>query len=57
MSTTSISGFWYIFERAYETPCTKIGYCMLMSSTSISGFWYIYERAYETPQYVRDSLD
>ena len=59
MSTTST--FWYIHERAYETPCTirdshkhahictKTDPVSLMSTTST--FWYIHERAYETPQY------
>ena len=60
MNTISISGFWYIYERAYETPQYGIlistpiyvpKSSMLLSTTSISGFWYIYERAYETPQY------
>jgi hypothetical protein len=56
-----MSGFWYIFERAYETPqyenliSTPYIYVpkssVVMSTTSMSGFWYIFERAYETPQF------
>jgi hypothetical protein len=63
MSTTSITVFWYIYERAYEKPkwgilISTLKYVLkssiLMSTTSITVFWYIYAWAclWETP--IRD---